>query len=43
MKFCAVTYACVFAMKLCGVVDISWWLIVPMAIFAYVVLTFEEK
>ncbi len=43
MKMCAVMYACAFTMKLCGVIDMSWWLIVPMAIFAYIVLTFEGK
>lgn len=40
MMFWHIMATCCFVLKVCGLIDVTWWLVAPMAILAWIMLTF---
>lgn len=38
--FWSIVATCIFTLKLFGLIDVTWWLVAPMAIVAWITLTF---
>lgn len=38
--FGAIVATCIFTLKMFGLIDVTWWLVAPMAIVASITLTF---
>lgn len=39
----SVMWLCVFTLKLCGMIDLTWWIVAPAAFLAAVCLEIERK
>lgn len=42
MALCVV-WLCIFTLKLFGLIDLTWWIVLPMALIAANILTAERK
>lgn len=41
--FLNVVMTCVFVLKVCGLVDVPWWLVAPLTFLAWLELDAERK